>query len=141
MTPGELEEIVEGLIIGFDVLGDAIPRNNEAATARMNQSIPGPDKKIEVKERTPVSKYVYLMDNGRFCKIGVSNDVEARRRTIEMMSGMDVRLVHSVWSTDALWLEQHLHDELSDHRRRGEWFELDESMVSLAVSLMDAGVA
>lgn len=76
-----------------------------------------------------MTECVYLMKNAfGLYKIGVSNDPEYRRRSIECNSGVPTELV-KFWSVDnrkeAFALETYLHKQYKDCRTHGEWFNLE----------------
>lgn len=86
--------------------------------------------------------YVYLIEqaNGRYCKIGVSN--EPARRLTELQrhnpDRMYVRYLLEVRSqSDAYQLETHLHQVHSQRRRNGEWFTLSANQVVSVDNMTD----
>lgn len=75
---------------------------------------------------------LYLMENelGRY-KIGISVNPEGRRTTIEMASGVSVKLLHTWDCILAESLEKVLHRKLKEHHFKGEWFCTDKSPIGL----------
>ena len=74
--------------------------------------------------------YVYLMyaKKSNQYKIGVSNDVEARRRTLEGSSGLSIEVVAFYKTKDnAYKVEARLHKLFDKYRTLGEWFEFPDS--------------
>lgn len=74
---------------------------------------------------------LYIMQNElSLYKIGISNDVERRRRELKNTSGLDVKIIDipRIFELDAYEVEQTIHKILSRVRRQGEWFScnLDE---------------
>lgn len=85
-----------------------------------------------------MSEYeVYLIavgDEGRPCKIGISRDAESRLVQLQCASALPLSLLWSIpcaSKDDALRLERELHEQFSEHRMSGEWFDLtDEQIVT-----------
>lgn len=75
-------------------------------------------------------RYLYLMhcQGTNQYKIGVSNDVEGRRRALQNASGFPVVLVAFYKTKDkAFKVERQLHVLFDKYRTIGEWFEFPES--------------
>lgn len=72
--------------------------------------------------------YVYLLkaDNGLY-KIGRSKSLDARIKQLGLILPYELELALVIETIDTTKLEQELHDHFADKRKRGEWFELDES--------------
>ena len=77
-----------------------------------------------------ITQQLYLMVNelGRY-KIGISNDPETRKRTIEMSSGVSI-VILGVWTCMlAETLEKVLHLKFKDKSYTGEWFVFNENPI------------
>lgn len=84
---------------------------------REKQSAPTP-------ARTPRPGFVYLMSNGRYYKVGVTNDPERRRKEIEKASGYPIDITLTVYADDPYTVEKDIHNMLFAFRVEGEWFNL-----------------
>ena len=84
------------------------------------------------RARTPKPGYVYLIaaDNGTY-KIGVSVDPKRRVKKMGINLPYELEVVHTIPTEDMLATEKALHALFADKRVGGEWFELDESDVTL----------
>lgn len=65
-------------------------------------------------------------------KIGVTDDLEARRRTLERACGVRLEVLRVV--SNSLWLEQDLHKAFASSRLLGEWFTATPELLSLATA-------
>ncbi|ROV58045.1 DUF4268 domain-containing protein [Vibrio ponticus] len=81
-----------------------------------------------MKNKQKPLQSVYVMKNAfDLIKIGISNNPEHRRRTLQNTSGVPVELLFaSEPSKMAYRIEQQLHSEYSDFRLKGEWFSLTD---------------
>lgn len=69
--------------------------------------------------------YLYVLYDGSYYKIGVSNDPYKRRNTCQTGNPNFIELiavVNCLNSQYARWLESHLHSYFCRYRKRGEWF-------------------
>lgn len=83
------------------------------------------------KDNKPKSKgYIYLMEcNGKY-KIGVSKNVEKRRRQLSINSPFQIKIVAtSPLIEDVYKEEQALHQYYGNYIIKGEWFDLPEREV------------
>ena len=76
-------------------------------------------------------KSVYVMQNkttGQI-KIGVSNNVEERKMSIQGASGCEIDVVYSSDPIKSAYaVEYFVHNSLSEYRTIGEWFNVDKSV-------------
>lgn len=80
--------------------------------------------------------FVYLIGPVEGCyKIGHSNDPESRAKTLSQ--GLDELLpvVHTIASTDGIYLERTLHAHFHECRVGGEWFRLSDQDIDLFKTL------
>lgn len=68
--------------------------------------------------------YCFYNPDSGLTKIGVSNNINRRKKDLEYSSGSDLILLYSVKCYEHLFLEKLLHSYFSDYRRNGEWFRL-----------------
>jgi len=85
--------------------------------------------------------YVYMMEGGRFLKVGISRAPKRRREHIQ--SGMPIKLKISFIksfadSERAREVEKETHAALKNagFHLRGEWFKKNEKSINLAMSLI-----
>lgn len=88
-----------------------------------------PSGKPQQKPPRPSSSksgFVYLFRFGdtTYYKIGVSVDVENRRKSIDSSSPLPIHMEACLYSESPYQLEKALHRALDQYRRNGEWFEL-----------------
>lgn len=69
-----------------------------------------------------------MLEGSGLHKIGTTNDVIGRFRTLQSGSPAELRLVGVMDGTYAL--EKMLHEEFAVQRRHGEWFQLSEEQAS-----------
>ena len=67
----------------------------------------------------------YFISNGIYVKIGKTQDVAARLKSLQTGSPVPLRLLGYV-SGDR---EQEFHHKYANHRLRGEWFSLPDSFI------------
>lgn len=136
MTMDEVMTYFAQVVSGTELVGDSqIEEHNRAIRRKHGLDLdasnfadrPAPKPK---RTRRMASGFVYLMTNGDLFKIGVSKDVERRRREIENASGFPVEIVSSGFYDDMLGAELEFHDRYREMRRRGEWFELTPEQVA-----------
>jgi hypothetical protein len=77
--------------------------------------------------------YVYLMQpvDGGLVKIGYAKDPELRRKKIQRMSPLKLRLLATVPAGRRH--ESRLHRRYGGYRRWGEWFQLPEDVLKALV--------
>lgn len=117
-------------------------QKNEVSEVVWNEalkSLNSHQEKLSTRKLNKNVQYIYLMQssNGLY-KIGVSKDVEGRRRSLETGSGNEVKIL-SVWDTGrkvAYGVEQSAHRKFKQLNVRGEWFDLGESAVELFDSFL-----
>lgn len=69
--------------------------------------------------------YIFNAENGE-CKIGVSKNVEVRKRTIELQGGKKITNVfYTPQCSNGFEIEALLHKYYKDKRMFGEWFDID----------------
>jgi len=99
---------------------------------------------LDVRGRCGMSvpaQYVYLIggDASPLVKIGTTNNVASRLRSIQNMSPTPLRVL---WHTEGgFGLEQALHDRFRKYRKHGEWFDFGNRNPVTAVSKAAAGLA
>jgi len=62
-------------------------------------------------------------------KIGKATDIGKRIAELSTASPINLVLVASIQSDNAIKLEGHLHKTFAKHRLNGEWFELNPAMI------------
>lgn len=79
-----------------------------------------------------VPTYVYIMQCGRFHKVGMARDTAKRLQTIQNTTPFDVRLIaRSLFDKTyiARIVERTIHEALREFRVQEEWFDVDERTV------------
>lgn len=97
----------------------------EASAERRRQ------KALEPKKPRP--GFVYVMTDGEFFKIGITKDVDQRRRGLQGATGREITLCLAYWVQDASRAERSLHNQYASTRQKGEWFQLtSQDLVDIA---------
>lgn len=73
--------------------------------------------------------YVYVIQAGRFVKIGRSQNPHARMADLQGAHPVELRMVAILPCAAAVDTELRLHERFAERRTRGEWFELDFALV------------
>lgn len=77
-------------------------------------------------------QYVYIIenqDNGAI-KIGVAQNVEKRLKQLQTGSVSELEMVYrSILCSNAFEVEKFMHEKFKDKHIRGEWFNLDKTIV------------
>lgn len=73
--------------------------------------------------------FVYLgwMRNTRFYKIGCTNNLDRRRREMNVNAPEETDIIHSIRTDDPVGIEAYWHKRFKERRKNGEWFELTPS--------------
>lgn len=104
----------------------------------VEKKIKQPELPKKKEEYLPREGYVYLMwaENGMH-KIGISKNVEQRRKNIERDIPVRVNIIHSFRSKDYRAVERNLHQKYSRERIRYEWFLLSQEQVDEIAKITD----
>lgn len=93
---------------------------------KLAESLTAPKK---VKKKTNTKHYVYAISDGENIKIGMSNDVDKRLKTLQTSNSKDLIVVWKYYAgrqaKDATKIEKMLHRQCKSHRIRGEWFKME----------------
>lgn len=75
--------------------------------------------------------FVYVIQCGKFVKIGVAVDVVSRLSMLQIGNPYDLKLLKSIDTHEPFALEQEIHRGLKKYRVRGEWFKLPKPVLDL----------
>ena len=89
---------------------------------------------IAVPPRERRSGYVYLIQSGKYYKIGLTRR-DPNTRLKELTTPEGVSMVHVIETSDPEGLEQFLHHEFREKRAEREWFRLDDEDVEFVKAL------
>ena len=73
--------------------------------------------------------WVYLLQSGKYFKIGRSDELEKRVKQISISLPEKVKLVHAIQTDDPPGIEGYWHRRFADRRANGEWFQLSSNDV------------
>ncbi len=78
-------------------------------------------------------KKLYIISDGKYCKIGESEHIDQRMKTIQTYNPKDLQLLCSVESLS----ESNLHYRLGEYNIRGEWFEHNNEVDNIIEIIKD----
>ena len=84
------------------------------------------------RTRNPV-RYVYFVQAAALglIKVGLSNDVTARLRSLGTDSPDQLSLIGVIASSEAQAIEERIHFKLRHHRSHGEWFHPHPELLAI----------
>lgn len=74
------------------------------------------------KGRKNIPSQLYILSCGDLIKIGVTNDIEQRIRTLQTGNPLPIILEHIETKNHPYKIESYLHRIFAQYRIRGEWF-------------------
>jgi ssDNA-binding Zn-finger/Zn-ribbon topoisomerase 1 len=93
-------------------------------------------------ESTSVArKFIYLIKSdipNSPTKIGIASNVPKRLKTLQMASPCKLELIFTIEKTYAYQLENTLHQYFKDKKVHGEWFDLNEEDIQLAIDTLSS---
>lgn len=78
--------------------------------------------------------YVYILQGGRYYKIGKTNNLTRRIAEISPKLPFETSLIHAIETDDANRLEAILHNKYTSKQVNGEWFDLDWEDIQWLIS-------
>lgn len=79
--------------------------------------------------------HVYLISDGEYTKVGFSTDPEKRLKQLQTAHPKKLKLV-GLFEADRE-VETLLHEELTDHHVRGEWYDLGEAQYFTVLRVLE----
>jgi hypothetical protein len=83
-------------------------------------------------------EYVYFIRCNEFTKIGITNDIDYRLRSLQTGNPYPLELLCKFEYANALPIEGILHKRFSGRRVQGEWFKLSDTDLSDAFKICGA---
>lgn len=74
---------------------------------------------------------IYILESNGFYKIGVSADIDARIKNLQIGNPHIISHVFSRMVPEAYEVEQELHDMFAEYRIKGEWFKFDTKTLEI----------
>jgi hypothetical protein len=74
---------------------------------------------------------LYLITDGELTKIGISNNLQSRLKSLQAGNGRELLVLFSVELENAFEIEQKLHKKFREKRLVGEWFSLTLSDIAI----------
>jgi len=84
----------------------------------------------ETTDDTSQHGFVYLLKSGRHYKIGLTFDVERRKRDLAIQLPEAATQEHVIATDDPAGIERYWHTRFATRRKNGEWFELTRADVA-----------
>jgi len=102
-------------------------RSDLADVASIVEATPAPrlrSTSLDVARAPDAFGTVYLIQSGRFYKLGRTNALGRRERELAIQLPERTRTIHVIATDDPVGIEAYWHSRFRDRRRNGEWFEL-----------------
>lgn len=134
-------EHIDPPVVRRKVKIEARPREEGPPRTGLSDGPPLPDRSRPYFELPPerrpraAGKVVYFVQAGEGgpVKIGVSGDVEARVRSLQVAHAAELKVIGTRPGTARD--EARLHAELAEHRIRGEWFNPTAAVLAAATGM------
>ncbi|MFB2922778.1 MULTISPECIES: GIY-YIG nuclease family protein [Aerosakkonema] len=80
--------------------------------------------------------YIYVVRSGlsNLYKIGRTTNFQKRLKTLQTSCAVELTVVKTFFSRDAVSLEKAAHDKFAYFRQKGEWFELNSEQLTQLLS-------
>lgn len=136
LTHAELPDLIRYILRGYQYI---TPDEIEEINADIQHEIECQQWGNSTPRPKPQSKpgYVYIITDGQYYKVGISQDPEARLKQFQTSNANHLHLVHTRHVPRPKELEEHVHALLSQCNMRGEWFELTQSQVKEAIDAIE----
>lgn len=79
--------------------------------------------------------YVYFLHSDHGTKIGMTNSIEVRLYTLNVLLPFPVEMIHKVLVSDSCKAEKILQGHFHEKRINGEWYKLDEADITFIKTL------
>jgi len=89
---------------------------------------------LNLKER---SRFVYLVTDGDYVKIGISYNPEGRLASLQTSNPRKLCMIHKSKHINARELESILHEEYKDFNEINEWFNLNSEQISHTIDFLN----
>lgn len=86
-------------------------------------------KKTDEYARSIGTKYIYIIKCGRYYKIGIAKNVNARMQSIHTSNPNTVKVIYTKEVEKAREVETHIHNVYQDYRHKLEWFLLAKEQI------------
>lgn len=93
----------------------------------------------ETTAKNERSGYLYIVRSGlsNQYKIGRTNNFQKRLKTLQTSCAVQLTVVKTFFSFDAVSLEKTAHEKFAHFRQKGEWFELNCSQLTQLLSWLE----
>lgn len=83
--------------------------------------------------------YIYVVRSGlsNLYKIGRTTNFQKRLKTLQTSCAVQLTVVKTFFSLDAVSLEKAAHDKFAHSRQKGEWFELNSEQLTQLLSWLE----
>ena len=112
---------------------------NESSIRRKLGSMDVDQEELKGSDQSRQSGYIYLISmtdsaGKRYCKIGLTNEVQKRMAILQCSSPFQLNLHCSYYVPDSYAEESLLHEFFKSKRLKGEWFDLTDEDVGIIAS-------
>lgn len=84
--------------------------------------------------------YFVSSEDGKYTKIGMTKNMDARFRALQTSSPMKLNIVATIPTNHPRKLESELHAEYASHRLEGEWFDIPPEMAKSIAQAYGGGL-
>lgn len=78
----------------------------------------------KIKQNDNVSKYIYFVSNGSYCKIGIASNLKKRMSDLQVGNTSKLDLLYYFQTTDYDNIENQLHKLFEPFKVSGEWYDI-----------------
>ncbi|MEA5554191.1 GIY-YIG nuclease family protein [Anabaena cylindrica UHCC 0172] len=89
------------------------------------------------EDTTNSNRFIYVLKNREYYKIGIAKDVAKRMRKLQTGNPIKHLFVSSSFFEDAPTFERLLHEAFAEYRGEGEWFKLPPEKLEELIKILE----